>query len=83
MLKNLFWPQKRVEAKKVLIKLRGTDDVLDEIDDMEAEAARSQDEEVMSVMELLKSKEVRWQLISICLMMLSQQLSGLFCQIII
>ena len=66
-----------------MIKLRGTDDVLDEIDDMEAEAARSQDEEVMSVMELLKSKEVRWQLISICLMMLSQQLSGLFCQIII
>ena len=66
-----------------MIKLRGTEDVLDEIDDMEAEAARSQDEEVMSVMELLKSKEVRWQLISICLMMLSQQLSGLFCQIIV
>ena len=66
-----------------MIKLRGTEDVLDEIDDMEAEAARSQDEEVMSVMELLKAKEVRWQLISICLMMLSQQLSGLFCQIII
>ena len=66
-----------------MIKLRGTEDVLDEIDDMEAEAARSQDEEVMSVIELLKAKEVRWQLISICLMMLSQQLSGLFCQIII
>ena len=70
----------RVEAKEVLVKLRGTEDVIEEIEAMEEEARRTENEEVMSVAELLKSKEVRWQLISICLMMLSQQLSGTFLQ---
>ena len=43
---------------------------------MREEARRAAEETHMSVLELFRSKEVRWQLISICLMMLSQQLSG-------
>ena len=33
---------------------------------MRLEARKAESEEIMSVMELLSAKEVRWQLISIC-----------------
>ena len=45
---------------------------------MHEEAKANEDQENMTLMQVIKAKHVRWQLISICLMMLCQQLSGKF-----
>lgn len=73
---TLIEQNKEEEAEAVLIKLRGTTDVKSEMDEMRIEARQAESEESMSIMQLLTAKELRWQLISICLMMISQQLSG-------
>ena len=44
---------------------------------MREEAIKAQAEEEMSLGQVLSEKSIRWQLISICLMMLCQQLSGI------
>ena len=44
--------------------------------DMQAEADRAAQEEQLSLPQVLSEKSMRWQLVSICLMMLCQQLSG-------
>lgn len=44
---------------------------------MKAEAQKALEEEEMSLAQVLSEKSIRWQLISICLMMLCQQLSGI------
>ena len=44
--------------------------------DMKDEAERASQEEQLSLPQVLSEKSIRWQLISICLMMLCQQLSG-------
>jgi len=74
----LIEQNKPEEAEETLLKLRGTSDVEEELSQMKVEArqAKEQSQEVMSVKELLTTKSVRWQLMSICLMMLCQQLSG-------
>jgi len=64
-------------GRKVLEKLRGTSNVEEEIDEMREEAIKAQAEEEMSLGQVLSEKSIRWQLISICLMMLCQQLSGI------
>lgn len=65
------------DAKETLIKLRGTNNVRDEMSDMKDEAERASQEEQLSLPQVLSEKSIRWQLISICLMMLCQQLSGI------
>ncbi|CBY11677.1 unnamed protein product [Oikopleura dioica] len=64
-------------AARVLKKVRGTDDVEDELDEMKAEHEKSLSEENMSIGALFTSKDVRWQLISIAAMMIAQQMSGI------
>jgi len=64
-------------ATKVLKKVRGTEDVEDELDEMKAEHEKSLSEENMSIGALFTSKDVRWQLISIAAMMIAQQMSGI------
>ena len=44
---------------------------------MKEEARKALEEEEMSLAQVLSEKSIRWQLISICLMMLCQQLSGI------
>ena len=61
----------------VLVKLRGSDDVSDEMDEMRAEAEEQASCGQWSIPQLFKSRSVRWQLITILLMMAAQQLSGI------
>ncbi|KAL4221556.1 Solute carrier 2 [Mactra antiquata] len=65
------------EARKALIWLRGTSDVIDEIQEMIAEREKAKSIKKFTVSDLFHSPELRSPLI-ICLMMhLSQQLSGI------
>jgi len=64
-------------AEKTLIKLRGTDDVKEEMEEMKAEKEMASKTKSLTVVELLKEKSVRWQLITIIVMHLCQQLGGI------
>ena len=50
---------------------------MDEVEEIRKEAAAAAQEEELSLAQVLSEKTIRWQLISICLMMLCQQLSGI------
>lgn len=64
-------------AKQVLKKIRGTDDVEEELEEMRFEQEAVSADENMTVLALFTAKEVRWQLISIGVMMICQQMSGI------
>ena len=66
------------QARKDLMKLRGTDDIEDELKELEEEALKSQGQETMSILELLKDKTSRWQLIVVSVGQIGQQLSGYY-----
>ncbi|XP_067329073.1 solute carrier family 2, facilitated glucose transporter member 5-like [Anolis sagrei] len=63
-------------ARKALKKLRGWDDVDDEMEEMFQEDQAEKAEGRMSVLTLFTYRGLRWQLISIIVMMMGQQLSG-------
>ena len=58
-------------------KLRGTDDIEDELQEIMAEGNASENSESMSVWQLLKNKKLRLALFITVCMHLSQQLSGI------
>ena len=60
-----------------LVKVRGTENVEAEIEEMRLEAAEQMAAGQLSVPELFRDRSVRWQLISILLLMAAQQLSGI------
>uniref|UniRef100_A0A7M4E432 Solute carrier family 2, facilitated glucose transporter member 5 n=1 Tax=Crocodylus porosus TaxID=8502 RepID=A0A7M4E432_CROPO len=64
------------QARKALQKLRGWDNVDDEIEEMGQEDQSEKQEGRLSVMNLCTFQALRWQLISIIAMMMGQQLSG-------
>lgn len=64
-------------ARNVLVKLRGYDDVSGEMEEMRSEAESASKTKPLSVMQLFNERSVRWQLITIVLMMMAQQLSGI------
>ncbi|XP_019367329.1 PREDICTED: solute carrier family 2, facilitated glucose transporter member 5-like isoform X3 [Gavialis gangeticus] len=64
------------QARKALQKLRGWDNVDDEIEEMCQEDQSEKQEGRLSVMNLCTFQALRWQLISIIVMMMGQQLSG-------
>ncbi|KFQ22426.1 Solute carrier family 2, facilitated glucose transporter member 5, partial [Merops nubicus] len=64
------------QARKALQKLRGWTDVDDEIEEMRQEDRSEKEEGQFSVLSLCTFKGLRWQLISIIVMMMGQQLSG-------
>ncbi|XP_015266524.1 PREDICTED: solute carrier family 2, facilitated glucose transporter member 5-like isoform X2 [Gekko japonicus] len=64
------------KAKAALKKLRGWDDVEDEMEEMRKEDQVEKAEGKMSVCALFTYRGLRWQLISIIVMMMGQQLSG-------
>ncbi|NXT20445.1 GTR5 protein, partial [Syrrhaptes paradoxus] len=68
---------KEEEARKALRRLRGWDDVNDEIEEMRREDESEKKEGQFSVLSLCTFKGLRWQLISIIVMMMGQQLSGI------
>uniref|UniRef100_A0A8D0TEG2 Solute carrier family 2, facilitated glucose transporter member 5 n=1 Tax=Sus scrofa TaxID=9823 RepID=A0A8D0TEG2_PIG len=71
--------QKRDEetAQQALRRLRGWADVEDEMEEMRVEAQAEQAEGRLSVLNLFTFRPVRWQLISIIVLMAGQQLSGI------
>jgi len=64
-------------ARNELVKLRGTDDVSAEMDEMRAEAEAAAKTDALSIPQLIGEKSVRWQLITVVAMMIAQQLSGI------
>ncbi|XP_066190648.1 solute carrier family 2, facilitated glucose transporter member 5-like [Sylvia atricapilla] len=64
------------QARKALQRLRGREDVDDEIQEMYQEDRSEKEEGQFSVLSLFTFKGLRWQLISIIVMMAGQQLSG-------
>uniref|UniRef100_A0A8B9S4V9 Solute carrier family 2, facilitated glucose transporter member 5 n=1 Tax=Apteryx owenii TaxID=8824 RepID=A0A8B9S4V9_APTOW len=64
------------QARQALQKLRGWDDVDDEIEEMRQEDRSEKEEGHFSVLNLCTFRGLRWQLISIIVMMMGQQLSG-------
>lgn len=65
------------EAHEVLVKLRGTDDVTEDLQEMREESQRMQRERSVSIPELLRSSVHRQPLIVAVMLQLSQQLSGI------
>ncbi|NWI10182.1 GTR5 protein, partial [Crypturellus soui] len=64
-------------SQPALQRLRGWDDVDDEIEEMRQEDRSEKEEGQISVFSLFTSRGLRWQLISIIVMMMGQQLSGI------
>ncbi|NWU33882.1 GTR5 protein, partial [Hylia prasina] len=64
------------QARKALQRLRGREDVDDEIQEMYQENQSEKEEGQLSVLSLFTFRGLRWQLISIIVMMGGQQLSG-------
>ncbi|XP_046895505.1 solute carrier family 2, facilitated glucose transporter member 5-like [Hypomesus transpacificus] len=63
-------------AKRDLQRLRGWEDVETELDEMRLEDQSEQAEGSLSVFSLLSQRSLRWQLISIIVLNMGQQLSG-------
>ncbi|NXM29828.1 GTR5 protein, partial [Oxyruncus cristatus] len=64
------------QARQALQRLRGWDDVDDEIEEIFQEGQSEKEEGQFSVLSLCTFRGLRWQLISIIVMMMGQQLSG-------
>jgi len=64
-------------ARKALKKFRGLKNVENEIDEMEEETEKSKNSKKVSIIEVLKDKSVRWQVISITILHIVQQLCGI------
>ncbi|NWX25175.1 GTR5 protein, partial [Notiomystis cincta] len=64
------------QARKALQRLRGCEDVDGEIQEMYQEDQSEKEEGQFSVLSLCTFRGLRWQLISIIVMMMGQQLSG-------
>lgn len=63
-------------AKKALQRLRGWEDVDAELSEMRLEDQSEKAEGHLSVLSLLSQRSLRWQLVSIIVMNMGQQLSG-------
>ncbi|XP_037355527.1 solute carrier family 2, facilitated glucose transporter member 7 [Talpa occidentalis] len=64
-------------ARRDLRKLRGRANVEDEIEEMRLESQAEEAEGRLSVLNLLTFRPLRWQLVSIIVLMAGQQLSGI------
>ncbi|NXB73284.1 GTR5 protein, partial [Donacobius atricapilla] len=64
------------QARRALQRLRGREDVEDEVQEMYQEDQSEKEEGQFSVLSLFTFRGLRWQLISIIVMMAGQQLSG-------
>ncbi|XP_066469214.1 solute carrier family 2, facilitated glucose transporter member 5-like [Tiliqua scincoides] len=64
-------------ARQALQKLRGQDDVEDEIEELRQEDLYEQEEKEMTILKLLCSPHLRWQLICVITLFMTQQFSGI------
>ncbi|CAG6015172.1 solute carrier family 2, facilitated glucose transporter member 3 [Menidia menidia] len=65
------------EARKALVRLRGTEDVSDDIQEMKEEGMKMAMEKKVTVLELFRSPNYRQPIIIAIILQLSQQLSGI------
>uniref|UniRef100_A0A672FEH9 Solute carrier family 2, facilitated glucose transporter member 3-like n=1 Tax=Salarias fasciatus TaxID=181472 RepID=A0A672FEH9_SALFA len=65
------------EARKALVRLRGTEDVNDDIQEMKEEGMKMAMEKKVTVLELFRSPNYRQPIIIAIILQLSQQLSGI------
>ncbi|XP_029011024.1 solute carrier family 2, facilitated glucose transporter member 1a [Betta splendens] len=63
-------------AKKALQRLRGRDDVDAELEEMRVEDQSEKDEGRLSALSLLSQRSLRWQLVTVVVLNMGQQLSG-------
>jgi len=69
--------KQRVAARNALMRLRGCDEVENEIQEMESESAEKKDEDQATIIEVLRNKNIRWQMSCICVLHSVQQLCGI------
>ena len=74
MVEMHLWPR---VFSLALVKLRGTTEVEEEMEEMKNEAAEQKAAGQMTIPQLFRERSIRWQLITILLMMVAQQLSGI------
>ncbi|XP_070768807.1 solute carrier family 2, facilitated glucose transporter member 3 isoform X2 [Enoplosus armatus] len=65
------------EARKALVRLRGCEDVSDDIQEMKEEGMRMALEKKVTILELFRSRNYRQPIIIAIVLQLSQQLSGI------
>uniref|UniRef100_A0A3Q2VW09 Solute carrier family 2, facilitated glucose transporter member 5 n=1 Tax=Haplochromis burtoni TaxID=8153 RepID=A0A3Q2VW09_HAPBU len=65
------------EARKALVRLRGTEDVDDDIQEMKEEGMKMAMEKKVTILELFRSPNYRQPIIIAIILQLSQQLSGI------
>ncbi|KAE8288931.1 Solute carrier family 2, facilitated glucose transporter member 3 [Larimichthys crocea] len=65
------------EARKALVRLRGTEDVGDDIQEMKEEGMKMAMEKKVTILELFRSPKYRQPIIIAIVLQLSQQLSGI------
>ncbi|XP_054477602.1 solute carrier family 2, facilitated glucose transporter member 3 [Anoplopoma fimbria] len=65
------------EARKALVRLRGCEDVSDDIEEMKEEGRKMALEKKVSILELFRSPNYRQPIIIAIILQLSQQLSGI------
>uniref|UniRef100_A0A3Q3KTW3 Solute carrier family 2 member 3b n=1 Tax=Mastacembelus armatus TaxID=205130 RepID=A0A3Q3KTW3_9TELE len=65
------------EARKALVRLRGSDDVSDDIQEMKEEGMKMAMEKKVTILELFRSHKYRQPIIIAIVLQLSQQLSGI------
>ncbi|CAL1607267.1 unnamed protein product [Knipowitschia caucasica] len=68
---------KETEAHEALVRLRGTEQVSEDLQEMREESRRMQREQTVSIPELLRAPQYRHPLMVSVVMQLSQQLSGI------
>ncbi|XP_034409696.1 solute carrier family 2, facilitated glucose transporter member 3 [Cyclopterus lumpus] len=68
---------KEEEARKALVRLRGCEDVSDDIQEMKEEGMKMASEKKVSILELFRSPNYRQPIIIAIILQLSQQLSGI------
>ncbi|XP_042335670.1 solute carrier family 2, facilitated glucose transporter member 5-like [Sceloporus undulatus] len=73
----LIQKRNETEAKQALQKLRGWDDVEDEIEELYLEDSTEKEEKNMDVLKILHYEDLQWQLTAIIVLMGGQQLSGI------
>lgn len=74
--KELLMNEKVEEARAALGKLRNQENVQSEVKAIQLELASSTSNDSMSLIQLLKSSELRWPLITALVIQITQQLSG-------
>ncbi|XP_077576755.1 solute carrier family 2, facilitated glucose transporter member 1 [Stigmatopora nigra] len=65
------------EARKALVRLRGSEDVSDDIDEMKEEGMKMSMEKKVTILELFRARNYRQPIVIAIVLQLSQQLSGI------